>query len=138
MKKLNPDVVVVVAYGKILPDQMLNLDKIKFINIHASLLPKWRGAAPIQRSIMNCDKVTGVSIMQIISKLDAGPVMMQAKLDIKKDTTFEILNKKMSNLGANKIIEALDLIENKNAKFIPQNNKEATYAKKIDKNRSKN
>ena len=71
--------------------------------------------------------------MQIISKLDAGPVMMQAKLDIKKNTTFEILSKKMSNLAANKIIEALDLIENKNAKFIPQNNKEATYAKKIDK-----
>ena len=133
LKKLNPDVVVVVAYGKILPTEMLNIDKIKFINIHASLLPKWRGAAPIQRSIMNLDLVTGVSIMQIISKLDAGPVMMQAKLDIKKDTTFEILSKKMSNLAANKIIEALDLIENKNAKFIPQNNKEATYAKKIDK-----
>ena len=77
LKKLNPDVVVVVAYGKILPDQMLNLDKIKFINIHASLLPKWRGAAPIQRSIMNLDSVTGVSIMQIISKLDAGPVMIR-------------------------------------------------------------
>ena len=77
IKKLKPDIVIVVAYGKILPKSLLNLDKIIFINLHASLLPKWRGAAPIQRAIMNMEKETGVSIMKIIEKLDAGPVMLK-------------------------------------------------------------
>ena len=78
-KKLRPDIVVVVAYGKIIPKRFLNIENIKFINVHASLLPRWRGAAPIQRAIMNMDKETGISIMKIISKLDAGPVMMMSK-----------------------------------------------------------
>ena len=73
---------MVVAYGKILPPKFLNIKNIKFINVHASLLPKWRGAAPIQRSIMNLDKETGISIMKIIPKLDAGPVMMKSKIKI--------------------------------------------------------
>ena len=77
LEKLKPDVVVVVAYGKIIPEKILNMKNIKFINLHASLLPKWRGAAPIQRSIMNMDKETGISIMKIIHKLDAGPYMLQ-------------------------------------------------------------
>ena len=77
IKNLNPDLVVVAAYGKILPAELLNLDKVLFINVHASLLPKWRGAAPIQRAIMNLDHETGVSIMKIVTKLDAGPVLLQ-------------------------------------------------------------
>ena len=77
IKKLKPDIVVVVAYGQILPTNLLNLENILFINIHASLLPRWRGAAPIQRAIMNMDKVTGVSIMKIVPKLDSGPVLIQ-------------------------------------------------------------
>ena len=71
MKRINPDVVIVVAYGKILPKKILDLKNIVFLNIHASLLPKWRGAAPIQRSIMNMDKETGISIMKILPKLDS-------------------------------------------------------------------
>ena len=74
IKKLKPDIVIVVAYGKILPSRFLNLENIMFINVHASLLPKWRGAAPIQRAIMNCDSETGISIMKIVPELDAGPV----------------------------------------------------------------
>ena len=70
IKKLSPDLVIVVAYGKILPVKLLNLDKILFINVHASLLPKWRGAAPIQRAIMNLDNETGISIMKIVTELD--------------------------------------------------------------------
>ena len=76
LRDLKPDVVVVVAYGKILPPNILRLKDILFLNIHASLLPRWRGAAPIQRAIMNMDKETGVSIMKINEKLDTGPVML--------------------------------------------------------------
>ena len=99
-----PDVVLVVAYGKILPLKFLNIENIKFINIHASLLPKWRGAAPIQRSIMNLDKETGISIMKIIPKLDAGPVMMKSKIKISKDSNFLSLSKELSVLGADMIL----------------------------------
>ena len=137
IKKKNPDIVIVVAYGKILPEKILNNLKIQFINIHASLLPKWRGAAPIQRSIMNCDKETGISIMKIIPKLDAGPVLLKSKIKFNNDTNYEELSNQMSKLGATLILEALDIIKNDEAKFVPQDEKEATYAKKIDKVESK-
>ena len=131
------DVVVVVAYGKILPAKLLNLKNINFLNVHASLLPKWRGAAPIQRSIMNLDKETGVSIMKIIPKLDAGPIMIKSKVKITKDTNSEVLSKELSSLGAKLILDGLDLVENNKVKFIEQDETEATYAKKIDKIESK-
>ena len=136
-KKLKPDLVVVVAYGKILPTQLLNIDKMLFINVHASLLPKWRGAAPIQRAIMNMDYETGVSIMKIVPRLDAGPVMLQEKIKISKETSYEYLSKKMSGIGAKLILESIKLIENNKANFIEQKESEATYAKKIQKNESK-
>ena len=88
IQNLNPDVVVVVAYGKIIPTDILEIENIKFINIHASILPKWRGAAPIQRSLMEMDKETGISIMKIIPKLDAGPLMLQKKLKLRKLITL--------------------------------------------------
>ena len=131
------DVVVVVAYGKILPAKLLNLKNINFLNVHASLLPKWRGAAPIQRSIMNLDKETGVSIMKIIPKLDAGPIIIKSKVKITKDTNSEVLSKELSSLGAKLILDGLDLVENNKVKFIEQDETEATYAKKIDKIESK-
>ena len=137
LKNLNPDVVVVVAYGKILPSKLLNIKNILFINIHASLLPKWRGAAPIHRSIMNLDDETGISIMKIVPKLDAGPVMLTAKVKIKKETNFEDLSKKLATLGSKMILESLDLLENDKAKFKPQNENEVTYAKKITKEEAK-
>ena len=84
IEKLKPDLVIVVAYGKILPKKLLNLKNILFVNVHASLLPKWRGAAPIQRAIMNMDHETGVSIMKIVPELDAGPVLIQSKIKITK------------------------------------------------------
>ena len=131
--KLNPDIVIVVAYGMIIPKQLINIQNIKFINIHASLLPKWRGAAPIQRAIMNLDKETGISIMEIVSKVDAGPVMLQSKIKISKNTNFNELSSELANLGSKMILDSLDLIENKNAVFKEQNHQEATYAKKIKK-----
>ena len=137
LKQKNPDVVVVVAYGKILPTKLLDTDKIQFINIHASLLPKWRGAAPIQRSIMNLDSETGISVMKIIPKLDAGPVMMKSIVKITKNTNYKKLSQELSTLGAKKILESLDLIEKNSANFLDQNEKDASYAKKIDKSESK-
>tara|TARA_Y100000389_G_scaffold14486_1_gene12825 strand:+ start:2639 stop:3547 length:909 start_codon:yes stop_codon:yes gene_type:complete len=137
IKKINPDIVVVVAYGKILPSKLLDLKKIMFINVHASLLPKWRGAAPIQRAIMNCDTETGISIMKVVKKLDAGPVLMKSKIKITKEINYEELSYQMSKLGAKLILEALDLIKNNTAKFIPQNDEDASYAKKIEKIESK-
>jgi methionyl-tRNA formyltransferase len=137
LSDLNPDIVVVVAYGKILPSNLLNLKNILFINIHASLLPKWRGAAPIHRSIMNLDEETGISIMKIVSKLDAGPVMLTARVKIKKETNYEKLSKNLSKLGSKMILKSLNLLENDKAKFIPQNEKRVTYAKKINKEEAK-
>ena len=135
-KKLNPDVVVVVAYGKIIPSQLLNLKNIKFLNIHASLLPKWRGAAPIQRAIMEGDDETGITIMQIISELDAGPYMLQEKIKIDKKDNYISLSKKLCNLGSKLILKSLKLIEQNNYKFVEQNKNNITYAKKIDKKES--
>ncbi len=137
LKKLMPDLVVVVAYGKILPPKLLKIDKVIFINIHASLLPKWRGAAPIQRAIMNSDTETGISIMKIIPRLDAGPVMLKEKIKISKEITHQDLSEKLSEIGAKLILESIKLIENNEANFIEQKESEATYAKKIQKKESK-
>ena len=137
IKKLNPDLVIVVAYGKILPVKLLNLDKVLFINVHASLLPRWRGAAPIQRAIMNLDHETGVSIMKIVTKLDAGPVLLQSKIKITKEINYKELSSQMSELGAKLILDTLKLIESKRADFTEQNESEATYAKKIEKTETK-
>ena len=137
LKKLNPDLVVVVAYGKILPTKILNLKNFLYLNVHASLLPRWRGAAPIQRAIMTGDKVTGISIMKIVPKLDAGPVLIQSKLPISNKINYKEMSEKMSDLGAKLIIDALELIKNNKANFTPQDESEVTYAKKIEKIESK-
>ncbi len=137
IKKINPSIVVVVAYGQIIPKKFLDLSGIIFLNIHASILPKWRGAAPIQRAIMNLDNESGISIMKIVPKLDSGPVMMKSKLTISKDTNYDELSKKLSELGARLILDSLNLIQNDKAIFIDQNEKEASYAKKIKKIESK-
>ena len=137
LKLLNPDLVIVVAYGQLIPKNYLSLSKHGFINIHASLLPKWRGAAPIQRSIMNLDKETGVSIMKIVEKLDAGPVMMQEKINVTSEMNAEDLSNKLSDLSSKLILECIDEIEGKKAKFIDQDEQKATYAKKINKEEGK-
>ena len=137
LKLLNPDLVIVAAYGQLIPKNYLSLSKHGFINIHASLLPKWRGAAPIQRSIMNLDKETGVSIMKIVEKLDAGPVMMQEKINVTSEMNAEDLSNKLSDLSSKLILECIDEIEGGKAKFIDQDEQKATYAKKINKEEGK-
>ena len=136
-KELSPDLAVVVAYGQIIPKNFLGTTKFGFINIHASLLPKWRGAAPIQRAIMNGDTKTGVSIMRIEEKLDGGPVLSAKELDLDQTTTYGEIEKKLSELGASVLIKSLKKIENGKAKFVDQVHSEATYAKKIDKTETK-
>ncbi len=137
LKQLKPNIVVVVAYGKIIPRSFLELPNLYFINIHASILPKWRGAAPIQRAILNMDNETGVSIMKIENKLDTGPVMKYSKINITKECSFDSLSVKLSNLAASIIIDTLKTIENKKENFIPQDHKMATYANKVDKSEAK-
>lgn len=136
-KSLNPDLALVVAYGKILPKKLLNLDKILFINLHASLLPRWRGAAPIQRAIMNMDKETGISVMKIVEKLDAGPVMLKSKIKLTKESNYIDVSRQLAEVGSSLALEALNLINENKANFEDQNEKGVTYAKKIDKSESK-
>ena len=133
-KKLDPDLALVVAYGQIIPEKFLGITKKGFINIHASLLPKYRGAAPIQRAIMNLDKETGISIMKINAKLDEGPTCNSYKINIDEKDNTESLSEKLSLLAAEKILDDIDdILENK-AIFKEQDHTKATYAKKIDKN----
>ena len=137
LKELNADIAIVVAYGQIIPKEILTLTKKGFINIHASLLPKWRGAAPIQRSIMNLDKQTGISIMKINEKLDTGPVCNSYKLDIKNNDNAEIISERLSVLAAEKILDNVDEILENKLEFKEQLHKGATYANKIEKSEGK-
>ena len=137
LKLLNPDLVIVVAYGQLIPKNYLSLSKHGFINIHASLLPKWRGAAPVQRSIMNLDKVTGVSIMKIVEKLDAGPVMKQEKVEITNKMNAEDLSNILADISSKLILDCINEIEDGKAKFIAQDEQNVSYAKKINKEEGK-
>jgi len=132
-KSLGADLAIVVAYGQIIPKSYLNLTKKGFINVHASILPKWRGAAPIQRSIMNLDKETGISIMKIGEKLDTGPVCNVYKINIENNSNAEDINEKLSSLAAEKILDNIDDIYEDKANFIEQDHSSATYAPKIQK-----
>jgi len=137
LKKLDADLGIVVAYGQIIPSEILNLTKKGFINIHASLLPKWRGAAPIQRSIINLDKQTGITIMKINNKLDSGPTCNSYKIDISNNENAEIISNKLSLLGAEKILDNIDNILDDEIEFKEQNHADATYANKIEKSEGK-
>ena len=136
LKDLNADLAIVCAYGQIIPKNFLNLTKKGFVNIHASILPSWRGAAPIQRAIMNLDSETGISIMKINEELDSGPVSNIYKIKIDKSDNTQEISEKLSFLAAEKILDNIDDILEDKAKFVEQDHSKATYAKKIDKNES--
>ncbi len=133
LNSLDADLAIVVAYGQIIPKKFLSLTKTGFINIHASLLPKWRGAAPIQRSIMNLDQETGISIMRIAEKLDTGPVCNNYKIQLNENLNALEISEKLSNLAAEKILDNVDDILEDKASFIEQDHSNATYASKIQK-----
>ena len=132
-KSINADLAVVVAYGQIIPKEFLNLTKKGFINIHASILPAWRGAAPIQRSIMNLDKETGITIMKIAEELDTGPICNTYKINLENNLNAQDISEQLSLLAAEKILDNIDNILDDKAKFIEQNHAQATYAPKIQK-----
>ena len=132
-KSIDADLAIVVAYGQIIPKKFLSLTKKGFINIHASLLPKWRGAAPIQRSIMNLDKETGISVMKITEQLDTGPVCNTYKIDLGNNLNASDVADKLSLIAAKKILVNIDDILEDKIKFIEQDHSKATYAAKIQK-----
>ena len=132
-KSINADLTVVVAYGQIIPKEFLNLTKKGFINIHASILPALRGAAPIQRSIMNLDKETGITIMKIAEQLDTGPICNTYKINLENNLNAQDISEQLSSLAAENILDNIDNILDDKAKFIEQNHAQATYAPKIQK-----
>ena len=137
LKNLNADLAIVVAYGQIIPKNFLELTKKGFVNIHGSILPKWRGAAPIQRSIMNLDKETGITIMKINDQLDSGPISNIYKININHNDNAQEISDKLSTLAAEKIIDDIDNILSDKIKFKEQDHTKATYAKKVDKSEGK-
>lgn len=132
VKACEPDVIVVAAYGCIIPDSVLALPRYTTLNIHASLLPRWRGAAPIQRAILSRDEVTGVSIMNVVHELDAGDFCRQASLKIGKQSLDELTDK-LSALGARELLCALSDLEEHKLVWHKQSQTDITYAQKIDK-----
>ncbi len=132
-KSIDAELAIVVAYGQIIPKEFLNLTKKGFINIHASILPRWRGAAPIQRAVMNLDKETGLSIMKIDEELDTGPVCKIYKMNIENNLNAGEISEKLSSLAAIKILDNIDDILEDKANFLEQDHAIATYASKIKK-----
>ena len=133
LRELEPDLSVVVAYGHILPSAVIDLPRLGTINIHASLLPKLRGAAPIQAAILEGHVETGVTIMRMVQALDAGPSILQVRTPIPEDETFGELRLRLSEMGALALIEALALIDLGKATETAQDDAHATYASKIDR-----
>jgi methionyl-tRNA formyltransferase len=133
LRGLQPDISVVVAYGHILPREVIDLPPRGTLNIHASLLPRYRGAAPIQAAILDGVDTTGVSIMRMVERLDAGPVILQLPTDVTSDETYGELALRLSEIGAAAIIEALALVDIGRATESPQDESSVTYAPKIDR-----
>ncbi|MFZ8886423.1 MAG: methionyl-tRNA formyltransferase [Steroidobacteraceae bacterium] len=130
---LAPDVLVVVAYGLILPQAILDVPRLGCLNIHASLLPRWRGAAPIQRAILAGDAETGVTIMGMEAGLDTGPMLLREAEPIGPEESAGRLHDRLAQRGAKLIVAALDQLEHGEARFTPQPTEGVTYAAKLDK-----
>lgn len=134
IKSVKPDFIIVAAYGQILKEELLSIPKYGCLNIHASLLPKYRGAAPINWAIINGDSISGVTIMKMEKGLDSGPMILKAETKIDDDETAEELHDRLSVMGAELITQAIDDIINGRASFIPQNHGESSYAPMLYKN----
>ena len=130
---IDADVMVVAAYGLILPSTVLNIPRLGCLNIHASLLPRWRGAAPIQRAILAGDRETGITIMRMDQGLDTGAILLQRSIAIAQEDTPQTLNDRLALLGALCIVEALTCLQQGKLSAIPQNEVAARYAPKLEK-----
>jgi len=133
IKSLKPEAIVIVAYGQILPKNMIDIPKYGCINVHASLLPKYRGAAPMQWALLNGEKITGITIMKINERLDAGEIILQEKVKISEDDNTLTLSKKLFDHGGKLLAKALKQLEQGKAKLVVQNEAEATNAPAIAK-----
>lgn len=136
IKTLNPEIVITIAYGQIIPEDFLNLPKYGWINVHFSSLPRWRGAAPVQWAILSADKETGVTIFQLDKGMDTGPVYLSESVSIERDETTEMLLTRLSNIGADLAIQSLSKIQT-GIKPVAQSNSGVTLAPKITKNDGK-
>ncbi|KNF08739.1 methionyl-tRNA formyltransferase Fmt [Gottschalkia purinilytica] len=128
LKEISPDVIVVVAYGQILKEEILNLPKYRCINVHASLLPRYRGAAPINWVIINGENRTGVTIMEMSKGLDTGDMLLKEEIEIGQDETAGNLHDRLMSIGANLLTKTLNELEKGNIVKVPQNDEESTYA----------
>lgn len=133
IKKLAPDMIVVVAYGKILPPALLEIPPMGCVNVHGSLLPKYRGAAPMQRAIIEGEKVTGVTTMYMAEGLDTGDMLLSAKLPISPEDNFETVHDSLAKLGAKLLIKTVEGLKSGTVKRTAQDDSLATYAAKIEK-----
>lgn len=133
IKALLPDVIVTAAYGKIVPKALLDIPKFMCINVHASLLPKYRGASPIQAAILNGDQTTGITIIQMDEGMDTGDILLKKEIEILDDETSDELFERLASLGVDAVLEALDLIERGNVVREKQDDTLASYTKMISK-----
>ena len=129
----NPDLFIVISYGQILSRGILNIPRLFCLNVHASILPKYRGAAPINWAIINGEKQTGISIIKMVEKMDAGAIIMQKTTDSSVDETIITLEDKLSTMAAESLIGALDSIENNNYQLTPQDESKVSFAPKLKK-----
>ena len=136
IKELNPDIIFVIAYGYILPKEIIEIPKFGCFNFHGSILPKYRGAAPIQRAIIAGEKTTGVTVIKVDQGLDTGDVVLDASIEISNEDTYQDLEKKLSQLSKNILPMFFEKLA-ANTKMIPQDNMQATYAEKINKTEAK-
>lgn len=133
LKKMNPDLGIVVSYGLMIPIQMLEIPRFGFLNIHPSLLPRWRGAAPIQRAIMSGDKNTGVNIIKLDDGLDTGDICKKTMVEIKETDNYGSLSLKLSELGGELLLQAVIELQEGKLDFTKQDHRNITYAQKINK-----
>ena len=133
LKEINPDIILVAAYGKLLPKAVLDMPKYGCINVHASLLPKYRGASPIQWAVLNGDEKSGVTIMHMAETMDTGDIIMTREVVLSEDETAGSLHDKLAEIGGPLLIEAMDALETGRAPRIRQNEEEATHVRMLDK-----
>lgn len=137
LRALSPDVIVVVAYGQKLGDEILSLPRFYTVNIHPSLLPRYRGPAPVARAILNGDRHSGVSVIKVIQKMDAGPILGMIRAEIPPEATTPEVEEEYSKLGADLLIDVLGKIQDRSVVEVPQKERESSYARKFEKRHGK-
>ena len=137
VRELKADIAVVAAYGRLLPQALLDIPRLGFINVHASLLPRWRGAAPIHRAVIAGDAVTGVTIMRVVLELDAGPMLASASTPIRVFDTSATLDVRLAAMGAELLVATMARLETGEVTEVPQDDSKATYAPKLERHESR-